>query len=195
MVTTDELLTGKAYMNKQPLRALGAGLILGTAMCTAALGATLDVKTGLWEVSSSGETTGMPPIPPEALAQMPPEQRAQMQARMAAAMARSNKPDVSRSCITEKTLQHGLNFNEQDRANCKRTTVSSSSSQIDVRMECTGEQKMNGTFHFEAIDRQTMRGKIDLVVSNGANTMTMKRTMQGKWLGSDCGNVKPQGED
>jgi hypothetical protein len=181
-------------MNRQLLLALGAGLIFGSAVCTGALGATLDVKTGLWEMSSSGETSGMPPIPPEALAQMSPEQRAQVQARMAAAMERSNKPDVTRSCITDKTLQRGLDFNEQERPNCKRTTISSTSSQIDVRMECTGEQKMNGTFHFEAVDRQTIHGNINMVVSSGANAMTIKRTMQGKWLGNDCGNVKPQGE-
>ena len=178
-------------MNKQWLLALCVGLTFGTAVSSVAAGATLDVKTGLWEVSSSGETTGTPPIPPEALAQMPPEQRAQLQARMAAAMERSNKPDVRRSCITDKTLQRGLDFSQPERANCKRTMVNSSSSQIDVHMECTGDEKMNGTFHFEAVDRQTLRGNINLVISNGANTMTMKRTMQGKWLGSDCGSVKP----
>jgi hypothetical protein len=72
--------------------------------------------------------------------------------------------------------------------------VNSTSKQIDVTMECTGEQKMNGTFHFEAIDRQSIRGNLNLVVSGSGNTMTIKRVMQGKWLGSDCGSVKPEGE-
>jgi hypothetical protein len=170
------------------------GLTLCAAFSAAATAATLDVKTGLWEVTSSGETTGTPPIPPEVLAQMSPEQRAQMQAQMAAAMAQSNKPDVTRSCITDKTLQRGLDLDQGQRPDCKRTVVNSSSKQIDVRMECTGEQKMNGTFHFEATDRQSIRGNLNLVVSNGANTMTMKRTMQGKWLGSDCGSIKPTEE-
>jgi hypothetical protein len=181
-------------MNRQRVLTFGAGLALGVAISTVAVGATLDVKTGHWEVTSSGEATGTPPIPPEVLAKMPPEQRAQIQARMAAMMERSNKPEVTRSCITEKSLQRGLDLNQRERPECKRTVVNSSSSQIDVRMECTGEQKMNGTFHVEAIDRQTIRGKFDMVVSNGANTMTMQRTLQGKWLGNDCGSVKPSGE-
>jgi hypothetical protein len=176
------------------MRLVTIGLAFCVASNIAASAATLDVKTGLWEMSSTGESTGMPPLPPELLAQMSPEQRAQMQARMAAAMAQSNKPDVSRSCITEKTLQRGLDLNQGDRPECKRTTVNSTAKQIDVTMECTGEQKMNGTFHFEAIDRQSIRGNLNLVVSGGANTMTIKRTMQGKWLGSDCGSVKPAGE-
>jgi hypothetical protein len=181
-------------MNRSLLAAFAVTLTLGAAVSTAASGATLDVQTGLWEVASTGETTGLPPIPPEALARMSAEQRAQMQAHMAAAMERSNKPDVRRSCITAKTLQRGLDFSQGERPNCKRTVLSSSSSQIDVRIDCTGDEKMNGNFHFEAVDRQTMRGTINLVISNGANKMTMNRTMQGKWLGSDCGSVKPYEE-
>ena len=175
-------------------RLLTIGLTFCVACSIAASAATLDVKTGLWEMSSTGESSGMPPIPAELLAKMSPEQRAQMQARMAAAMAQSNKPDVTRSCISDKTLQRGLDLNQGERPECKRTTVNSTSKQIDVTMECTGEQKMNGTFHFEAIDRQNIRGNLNLVVSGGANTMTIKRTMQGKWLGSDCGSVKPESE-
>jgi hypothetical protein len=184
----------EGLMNRQWLTALGASLVCGVAISSFASDATLDVKTGLWEMTSSGEASGTPPIPPEALAGMPPEQRAQLQSRMAAAMERANKPDVSRSCVTEKTLQRGLDFSQGDRPNCKRTTSNSSSRQIDVQVECTGPEAMKGDFHFEAIDRQTMRGNINLVIGNGANKMTIKRVMQGKWLGSDCGTVKPAGE-
>jgi hypothetical protein len=28
-------------------------------------------------------------------------------------------------------------------------------------------------------------------MTSGANTMTMKNDMQGKWLAADCGDVKP----
>jgi hypothetical protein len=31
-------------------------------------------------------------------------------------------------------------------------------------------------------------------MSDGNNTMTSKHTIQGKWLGADCGNVKPSGD-
>jgi hypothetical protein len=182
-------------MSTKWMLALGTGVIFAAAAgtmaaSTMAAGATLDIKTGLWEVTSTGETTGVPPIPPEVLARMTPEQRAQMQA----AMGLASKPDVSRSCITEKTLQRGLDFGERERPNCRRTMLNSTSRQIDVRMECTGRETMNGTFHFEAVDRQTMSGGINMAVTNGANTMTMKRTMHGKWLGSDCGSVKPMEE-
>ncbi len=185
---------GNGSMNRQRLLAVCGVLTLGVAVGALAASAKLDVNTGLWEVTSAGETTGTPPIPPEALAQMSAEQRAQVQASIAAAMARANKPTLARSCITEKTLQRGLDFNQGDSPNCTRTVVNSTTSQIDVRMACTGDQAMNGTFHFEAVDRKTIRGNLHIVVSNGGNTMTMNRSISGRWLGSDCGTVKPSDE-
>ena len=53
----------KGSMNKQRLLALGAAVTFGGTVSTLAAGTTLDVSTGLWEVTSSGETTGVPPIP------------------------------------------------------------------------------------------------------------------------------------
>lgn len=149
--------------------------------------ATLDVRTGLWEVTSSGETTGVPPVPPEVLARMTPEQRA----AMTAAIGNAGKPETIRSCITNKTLQRGLNFDRPDRGDCHRTVLQNTSRQVDVRMECTGEQKASGTFQIQATDRQTISGRLDMVVGSGPNPMTIKRVLQGRWLGSDCGNVKP----
>ena len=45
---------------------------------------TINVRTGLWEMTSSGQTTGTPPIPAEAFARLTPEQRAKFEAAMTA---------------------------------------------------------------------------------------------------------------
>jgi len=37
-----------------------------------------------------------------------------------------------------------------------------------------------------------MKGDINVVMGTGADTTTMQRSLQGKWLGSDCGDVKPK---
>ena len=65
---------------------LAAGLIAGAA--TLASAASLDVATGLWEVTSQGETSGLPPIPPEVLAKMTLEQQQKVKAAMAEAIGR-----------------------------------------------------------------------------------------------------------
>ena len=171
--------------------ALGLGVTAGSIMLVHAAGSSLDVKTGLWEITSTGTTTGAPPIPPEALAQMTPEQRAKMEAAMQAAIARNNQPHVSKSCITQKQLEKAPNFAEQHNKSCKQTVVSRTTSLIETRVECSGPQKMTGTFRFQAQSREAIHGDVSMVMSDGNKTMTSKHTIQGKWLGADCGNVKP----
>jgi len=180
--------------HRRALLGFGAGLALGATLITAALAATLDVKTGLWEVTSQGEASGMPPIPPQALAQLSPQQREQVMAAMAGAMARANQPNVTRSCITQKMLERGWDPNQDHRGNCRQTLVSITSRSLDAHMECTGEEHGTGSLHIEALDSQTIRGAFNMMMADGTNSMTMSRTLQGKWLGSDCGNIKPHEE-
>ena len=172
-----------------------AALICCGALLTASVAwgaATLDVKTGLWEMTSVGETSGRPPIPAEALAKLTPEQRAKVEQSMAAGMASANQPRVRKECLTQKSLERGLNF--EDRPNCRTTVLNSTPRMVDFAMECTGAQQMKGKFHFEAADRETIAGDTNMMMTDGTNTMTMKYKISGKWLGSNCGDVKPSGE-
>src|SRR5690348_9441337 len=91
--------------------------ILGVASAQA--GSTLNVKLGLWEMTTMGEVSGAPPIPPEALARMTPEQRARMQAAMTASLAQQNKPKVRKYCVTQKDLERGLDLKGSQSAGCK----------------------------------------------------------------------------
>lgn len=144
------------------------------AVASVATAARLKVRTGLWEITTVGETTGLPPIPSGA-----------------AVMDGTGTPQTVRACITEKTLRHGLDFSAPERPNCTRSVKASSSRHVDVRMECTGDAKSTGTFHIEAVDRQTIAGSFNLVVSIDGNVTTVTRSMKGKWLNADCGDVKP----
>lgn len=180
--------------NKMAVLRLGVGLALGVTMITTAIAATLDVKPGLWEVTSQGEASGMPPIPPQALAPLSPQQRAQVMAGMTAAMAHANQPNVTRACITRKMLERGWDPNQDHPNNCTQTLTSSTSRSLDAHMECTGEQHATGDLPIEAVDSETIRGTFNMAMAGGSNTMTMNRTLQGKWLDSDCGDVKPNEE-
>jgi hypothetical protein len=170
---------------------LAVGLVAGVV--TLASAASLDVATGLWEVTSQGETSGMPPIPLEALAHMTPEQQQKVKAAMAEAIGRSGQPIVTRACITQQQLDRGLHFSPREQPNCKQTTLNTSAHTMDAHMICTGEQRANGNLHVEATDRHAITGDFDFVSSDGKNTITIKRTLAGKWLSSDCGTVKPAG--
>jgi len=155
---------------------------------------TLNVNPGLWQVTSTGEVSGAPPIPQEQLAKLSPAQRAKVAAAMAAAMGSANKPIVFKQCVTAESLQRGFEPDPKMGPNsCTETVVSSTPTAMDLQIECTGPQKASGTVHFEAATPAAFAGKVDITVTDGSHTMKVSRTLQGEWQGADCGNVKPSG--
>jgi hypothetical protein len=49
----------------------------------------------------------------------------------------------------------------------------------------------SGTCRFEARNPESVVATWDVTMSNGGKAMNMKSAMRGKWLGPDCGSVKP----
>jgi hypothetical protein len=39
-----------------------------------------------------------------------------------------------------------------------------------------------------------MTGTINMTITDGVRTMTVKRVVNGKWLAADCGNLKRAGD-
>jgi hypothetical protein len=149
-----------------------------------------DVKVGLWEVTHTITSSGMPPIPPEMLARLTPEQRAKMEERMKAHASESPRTKTVRSCLTKERLEKDLAFADDDPA-CKHTIVSSTSSHLEVHLECDREgMKSDGTFKLDAVSRESVKGSVHTVTSGGDNSMTIDSTFTAKYLGSDCGTVK-----
>jgi len=180
-------------------RILLTGLcICGFAGASQAEPMHLKLRPGLWQMSSSGETHGAPPIPAEMLAQLPPAQRAKIKAAMAAGMGNAGKPHVYKYCVTEKNLRSGFNPTEHSaEEHCKPTILSSSGSTMDVRMKCTGGRRaehVKGRFHYEAPNPETMNAAIDMTISGDGHDMRVKRVMHGKWLSADCGEYARKGE-
>ncbi|MGE5536188.1 MAG: DUF3617 domain-containing protein [Acidobacteriota bacterium] len=171
--------------------AMLAGACVGILCVSSAhAGSTLNVKLGLWEMTTMGQVSGPPPIPPEALARLTPQQRARFQASIAERMAQQNKAEVHQYCVTQKDLERGLDLKDAQTEGCKTTVISNSSSVMEMRQTCSGRHKVNGTIRIEAPNPETVVGKFNMVMSEGPNTMTMKFAMHGHWLGADCGNVK-----
>ena len=95
------------------LPAVLSACLAATAAHAASIG--LDVKTGLWEMVSSGEASGAPPmpsLPAEALAHLTPAQSAQIRGAMAAGMKQAGKRRVTKQCVTADTLRRGIKLDE-----------------------------------------------------------------------------------
>lgn len=172
--------------------AIAAGAVSGILLFAFAVVAEtpLAVKPGLWEIVSQRDTSGMPQIPPEALANMPPEQRAKIEQ----ALENQKKPHVSKTCLTDEQLSRGFTLGHKESLqSCNKKVLKSTSKVLDVRIECAGERTTVGTIHYEAVNPETMSANINLETSDGTRSMTMKNDMHGKWLGADCGGVAPHG--
>jgi hypothetical protein len=52
-----------------------------------------------------------------------------------------------------------------------------------------GSMVQSGDFTYEAKDREHIAGTMNISVSNGANTMTSKGSMSGRWISASCGNT------
>lgn len=160
------------------------------ALSQAADSIKLNVKPGLWEVSSLGQASGVPPIPEDTLAKMTPEQRARFQAAMQATMSNASKPRLFKNCITPEKIAQGFDVQPNQSASCQRTVTSISSSEFKVSSVCSGPD--GGTtmeMHLQATGSEQVSGTVHVVVSRGGKTMTVDNNIHGKWLSSDCGNV------
>jgi Spy/CpxP family protein refolding chaperone len=173
--------------------AVGGGVALLGAIMLVAQAADmphLNVKLGLWEVHTvpqmSGDYSGMAE---DQLANLTPEQRARMQAAVQAAMAGMNKPRLTQECMTAERIQRG--FGERDSANCKTTVMTNSGSEFESRQICTDTQGTSDSLvHVSAKGPDHVIGTVKTALSRGGRSMNLNATMEGKWLSSDCGDVK-----
>ena len=167
--------------------------VCGLFSALAAENTPLQVKPGLWEITSEGQNSGTPPIPPEVLAQMTPEQRAQMEAHLKEMMAQQAQRRVTKRCVTQQDIDQGFDkLDSMTRGQCTQTVTASTSTLRQGRLRCTGATTGAGVYRFEAPSPESFSGSWDWdMTGESGRRMNLKNTMQGKWLSADCGDVKP----
>ncbi len=159
----------------------------------------INIKPGLWEVTSTSNSKGTPPVSSEQkaemdkrMAQMSPEMRARIEAAQKNSQAKQAQPHVRKSCITKEDLDKPFALAEgKDDGNCTRTVLKSTSTVQEVRVDCTlGARKSTGTIHIEAPTPLAWSGTMDITVLNTGGDIKIRTNVSGKWLGPDCGDVK-----
>ena len=175
------------------LRLLAAGV--------AALSGTLaqaepHLRPGLWEESvtvksDNAQANAAMEQMKARMASMPPEQREAMEKMMAShGMGMSGAPNTVRVCVTKEQVDRG--FKPEDNGHCTRTNVSTSGNTTAFDFACRSEHGSltgHGTF--------TAMGDSAFTVSTATDNVTPKMTMHmqsdiaGRFVSSDCGDVKP----
>ena len=163
----------------------GIAMLCPLAALTAQEIKPFDAKPGLWETATTIEISGMPDMPG---------------GRGAAGAPRTS---TRKSCVTKESLNKGIPFDNSNPANCTRKILSSSSSKVEMHIECSPDQssmnmKMVSDMTLDRLDAEHIKvsgiSKTSGAGRSGDRTMETKITMNSKWLSSDCGDVKPAGD-
>lgn len=143
----------------------------------------LDVKTGQWEYTLTGQMTGLPPIPEEVLKRLTPEQRAKMEA----VRGGSPKTTVSKNCVTKDKLDQAFNMGDEAMKSCTRTLITSSGSRQEVHINCNRDGvKTTGVVKVEAVNPENVKGTMQMTMVNPDHTMNMNYSFAAKWTGPAC---------
>jgi hypothetical protein len=160
------------------LAAVAASLSL--SVIAIAQAPALDVKMGLWEISSTTSLGGQ--LPDLDLSKVPPAQRAQMEAALKAATG----AHVTNTCMTREKFNKS-NFMGDDDPGCKQTISTNTRTSLDASFVC---KDRTGQMHIDASSPTSFTGSVKGTNTEKGKTMTMNMTMIGKWLSADCGKVK-----
>jgi hypothetical protein len=145
------------------------------------------VKAGEWETTITGQTTGQLAVPQEVLDKLTPEQRARAEAAM---KARNGQPTVYKSCAKKEDLDKPF-AKDYHAESCKQRFLTSTPSKQEIHVDCQIDGgKQAGTLKLEATDPGTVKGTLQMVVTNGDRTMNLNYLYAAKWLGPTCTDSK-----
>ncbi|APW41429.1 DUF3617 domain-containing protein [Rhodoferax saidenbachensis] len=162
-----------------------------------ATGATAQtMKPGLWEITNQmqGAAGGQMAEMQKQLASLPPEQRKMMEEMMAkqgVQMGKSTNGGMAiKVCMTKEMIERNDVAQQQD--GCTHTTSPRSGNTMKFAFVCTKPpSRGDGQVTFVSSEAYTMQMKATSSARGKEETMDMQT--QGKWLGTDCGSVKPLG--
>jgi hypothetical protein len=169
-----------------------AGLLLAGAAMTAA---AQDFKPGLWEIKQK------PELDPQRQAQMeqmqkqmaalPPEQRKQLESMM-------SKNGVSMNFQGgELTLKSCVTREQADRAGIPKTEgkcehdSKRTGDRMLVNFRCT-HPASEGTNEITFLGTDHYRTRSEVRVQRDGKTEVLRSTGEARYLGADCGSLKPQ---
>ncbi|MFT3856042.1 MAG: DUF3617 domain-containing protein [Aquabacterium sp.] len=174
-----------------------AAFVVLAMMARAAHADSPPIKPGLWEITTESRSVDGKALPDmsaqmaEQLKKMPPEMRKQMETHMKAQgvqMVPGKGGTGVRMCLTRDMLDQDRW--QQSQGDCRNTGMNRAGNTWTWHFQCTqppGEGEGKTTFEGSTAYATEMHLKTQH--QGRMQTMTMKH--RGKWLGADCGDIKP----
>jgi hypothetical protein len=179
-------------MDRTRFRSFLTASTLALAALTAAAQSAPKIKPGLWEIHVEQEKNGQKmPDPSERMRDhmksMTPERRKQFEEMMKQRGVDTSAGGAIKICYTQKMLEHGA-FSDQ--GGCKTNFSDRSATSWKWHSVCPQlNYESDGEARFT--DPENFVVKSSGASTSAGTTVKMSSTRTGKWLGADCGNVKP----
>lgn len=179
----------------------------------------VDMKPGLWEhkfkmdessldatqkTQAEQMTKAMEEMKAQ-MANMPPEQRKMMEEmmakqgikvsdkglEMAAQGVQITKEGTTvKACITQEEIDKGEMPKSDD--NCEQKVTQVSPTVLKLSYVCKGDNPTRGDGEIVFQNDKSYTGKVSFTSVVENKPQTYRANQSGKWLSSDCGNIKPQ---
>ena len=155
------------------------------------------MKPGLWEItnkmqSASAQTEQQMAQMQQQMANMPPEQRKMVEEMMAKRGIKLGAGGAGgmqvKVCMTKEMVER--REMPTNRGECKTTQQTMSGNTMKVAFTCVNPPSSGeGQFTYSSPEAYSMKMTVNTQVQGKPETMNMEGS--GKWLGADCGDIKP----
>ena len=165
--------------------------LVGCAQGVAQAQTAPPIKPGLWQVHSEREVDGQKAQMPdmsERLKNMPPEARKQIEAMMKQRGVDMGGGGDMRICLSKESLDPGQW--QRNQGSCKTDYGTRSSGMWTWHTSCREPaSETDGEARFTGSESYTVKTATTMTLQG--ETRTTRMTLNSKWLGPDCGDIKP----
>lgn len=162
----------------------------------AALAQQPHIRPGLWEEtvnvkSDNAQMNAAMEQMKQRMAAMTPEQRAAMEKAMAGHGMGGGSGNTIRVCVTKEQIARG--FRPEEKGHCSRTNISTSGNVTKFDFACQSERGGGITGHgvYTELGDTAFTVSTSADMTNPKMTMHIQNDMTGKFVSTDCGDVKP----
>lgn len=171
--------------------------LLALALTGGALGVSAQtMKPGLWEIKNnmstgSGELEKAMAMAQKEMAKMPADQRKMMEDMMAKqgiGMSAGSGTPTLKVCMTQEMIER--NDLTAQQGDCQHTVLPRAGNTMKFSFVCSNPPSSGeGQATFESPEAYTVKMNVKTQAKGKTETMTLDA--RGKFLTSECGNVKP----
>jgi Protein of unknown function (DUF3617) len=180
-------------------QSLAVGLIALTAVCAYAAG--MGLKAGLWEVrmvkqviddrDMTAQMSAQAAQMQQMMASMPPEQRAKMEEAFKQRGISQGGTGGFRMCVTPEMAKRDAPIVDRE-GRCQPASFTHSGNQTTFEFSCTTNGNTTAGKGEAVSSGDLITTRVDMTIKNAnGQSHVMHNESEMKFLGSDCGDVKP----